>query len=57
MPEHWPRLRVLSGLDGSDDEIKEVVQWLQEHHPEIDLMRTQSCIAAAATLGGNNRRF
>jgi hypothetical protein len=43
MTMHWPKLRVLSGLDESD-EIKKAVQCLQEHHLEIDLMRTLSCV-------------
>jgi hypothetical protein len=39
MTEHWPRLRVLRGLDERDEGTKAAVQWLQEHHPKINLMR------------------
>ncbi|KAG0227578.1 hypothetical protein B0O80DRAFT_499599 [Mortierella sp. GBAus27b] len=41
MTEHWPRLRLLHGLDREGDG-KEAVEWLQTHHPEIELLRLQS---------------
>ncbi|KAK3810899.1 MAG: hypothetical protein J3Q66DRAFT_350453 [Benniella sp.] len=36
MAEHWPRLRVLRGLDESDDGGKKVIQWIQEHRNEFE---------------------
>ncbi|KAF9360625.1 hypothetical protein BGX26_008463 [Mortierella sp. AD094] len=37
MTEHWPRLRIIIGLDGEDDD-KEAVQWLREHCPDIKVL-------------------
>ncbi|KAG0227579.1 hypothetical protein B0O80DRAFT_499598 [Mortierella sp. GBAus27b] len=38
MATHWPRLRALYGLDREGDG-KEAVEWLEIHHPEIELLR------------------
>ncbi|KAK3810902.1 MAG: hypothetical protein J3Q66DRAFT_372628 [Benniella sp.] len=59
MTEHWPRLRVLRGLDGSDDGGKQAVQWIQEHHPEIDLMRTHLATPKLneITIGGGTHEY
>ncbi|KAK3810907.1 MAG: hypothetical protein J3Q66DRAFT_350467 [Benniella sp.] len=37
MATHWPRLRVIHGLERDKEEGKKAVEWLQEHHPEIRL--------------------
>ncbi|KAF9362534.1 hypothetical protein BGX34_005983 [Mortierella sp. NVP85] len=33
MVEHWPRLRIIDGLDERSDAGKEAVEWLKEHYP------------------------
>ncbi|KAK3811024.1 MAG: hypothetical protein J3Q66DRAFT_414473 [Benniella sp.] len=35
MTKHWPRLRVIRGLGGNEED--EAAQWLRENHPEIRL--------------------
>jgi hypothetical protein len=35
MTEHWPRLRVISGLCSEENE--EAIAWLAENHPVIEI--------------------
>ncbi|KAF9286413.1 hypothetical protein BGZ88_009103 [Linnemannia elongata] len=36
MTQHWPRLRIIMGMDGKGRD-KEAAQWLQDHHSRIKL--------------------
>lgn len=38
MTEHWPRLRVIIGLD-KDGDGREAVKWLEEHSPGITVLK------------------
>ncbi|KAK3811007.1 MAG: hypothetical protein J3Q66DRAFT_404394 [Benniella sp.] len=39
MAEHWPKLRIIFGLDGEGSG-KEAVGWLRDNRPEIDVRKT-----------------
>ncbi|KAF9362533.1 hypothetical protein BGX34_005982 [Mortierella sp. NVP85] len=39
MVEHWPRLRVIYGLDGNSASGKKAMEWLKEYRPGIKLSR------------------